>query len=288
MNREEFLAEVKASDLCPADFDKMYAEFSGYQQKAMDTLKELHRVCEKNSVAYQLAYGSLLGAIRDGGQIPWDYDIDVFVPYEQKQKLIEALRKDLDEGFYFYCPEVDPGCRHVIMRLAPKGCRSEALHVDVFYLTGTPEGERERKRHKAQIKKTSQARFYKLVHIFEEGKGHPKILLQLIWGRMLNLFKSVDAAYRQYDALCARYPVEGSAYCVSADSFADWYDFPTEYIRETELISTACGQFRIPVHYEELLNIMYKDYRKIPPLKNRLYEMAAHYERLTRFHKENT
>lgn len=286
MNREEFIAEAKASDLCPDDFEKVYEEFSRYQRKAMDTLKEFHRVCEKNSVEYQLAYGSLLGAIRDCGQIPWDYDIDVFVPYEQKQKLIDALKNDLDEKFYFYCPEMDSQCRHVIMRLAPKGCRSEALHVDVFYLTGAPENVSEREYHKRLIKKMSDIRFYKLVNVAEEGKGHPKLMLQMILGKIRNLFQSVEGAYKQYDALCSRYSVWSSTYCVSADSFADWYDFPAKYIYETQLISTECGQFRISVHYEELLSIMYGDYRKIPPLKNRLNELFHHYERLTRFHAE--
>ena len=49
--------------------------------------------------SYQLAYGSLLGAIRDGGQITWDYDIDVFIPYEERGQLIEALNRDLKSEF---------------------------------------------------------------------------------------------------------------------------------------------------------------------------------------------
>lgn len=61
----------------------------------MDTLIEFHRVCEKSNIEYELAYGSLLGAIRDNGQIPWDYDIDVFVAFKDKERLIETLKKNL-------------------------------------------------------------------------------------------------------------------------------------------------------------------------------------------------
>ena len=97
MKSNEFLEEVLRSDICPDDFEKIYSEFQDYQQMAIDALNEFHRICEKNKITYQLAYGSLLGAIRDGGQIPWDYDVDVIVPYEEKriylQSIIATVRK---------------------------------------------------------------------------------------------------------------------------------------------------------------------------------------------------
>lgn len=120
MTSEEFLKEVLSSPLCPDNFEEIYKEFRKYQKITMDTLIEFHRVCEKSNIEYELAYGSLLGAIRDNGQIPWDYDIDVFVAFKDKERLIETLKKELDDKYYFYCPEVNQKCRHVIMRLAPK------------------------------------------------------------------------------------------------------------------------------------------------------------------------
>ena len=286
MNRETFLQEVLSSGKGPADFAEIYARFNEYQDRAMDTLRELHRVCEKNNISYQLAYGSLLGAIRDGGQIPWDYDIDVFVPYEQKQALIEALRRDLGEDYYFRCPETDAKCRGVAMRLAPKGYRSEVLHVDVFYLTGAPEDPEERKQHVRQIREASWIRFYKLSDIMAEGKGHPKIMLELAVGKLRKMFRSVNAAWSRYQTFCGKYPARSSKICISADVYADWYEFPAEYIWETKLIRTNDGEFRIPVHYDEVLTMIYKDYRKSPSLEQRIYEVLVHHERLERFHKD--
>ena len=77
MDSNQFYDEVVNSSLCPKDFDTIYREFRQFQEDTLETLREFHRVCEKNNVSYQLAFGSLLGAIRDNGQIPWDYDIDV-------------------------------------------------------------------------------------------------------------------------------------------------------------------------------------------------------------------
>ena len=121
MKNQEFLEEVLQSNMCPKNFAEIYKEFEHYQSLAIETLREFHRICEKNAITYQLADGSLLGAIRDGGQIPWDYDVDVFVPYEEKDKLIESLRQELSDKYYFYCPEVNKKCRHFMMRVTPKG-----------------------------------------------------------------------------------------------------------------------------------------------------------------------
>ena len=93
MTSEEFLKEVLSSPQCPDNFEEIYKEFQKYQKVTMDTLIEFHRVCEKSNIEYELAYGSLLGAIRDNGQIPWDYDIDVFVAFKDKARLIETLKK---------------------------------------------------------------------------------------------------------------------------------------------------------------------------------------------------
>ena len=98
MNQKEFYNEVKDSNICPDNFEKIYDEFQKYQKATLSTLKEFHRVCEINNIRYQLAYGSLLGAIRDGGQIPWDYDIDVILPIEEKSTLIKALDRDLNNN----------------------------------------------------------------------------------------------------------------------------------------------------------------------------------------------
>ena len=52
MTSHEFLQEVLKSDFCPDNFERVYFEFQQYQQAAIDTLNEFHRVCEKNGIHY--------------------------------------------------------------------------------------------------------------------------------------------------------------------------------------------------------------------------------------------
>jgi len=82
MKAQQFVDEVKISGLAQNNFSEVYNDFRHYQKLAIGTLQAFSRVCEQNGISYQLAWGSLLGAVRDGGQIPWDYDVDVFVPYQ--------------------------------------------------------------------------------------------------------------------------------------------------------------------------------------------------------------
>lgn len=280
MTSEEFLKEVLSSPQCPDNFEEIYKEFQKYQKVTMDTLIEFHRVCEKSNIEYELAYGSLLGAIRDNGQIPWDYDVDVFVAFKDKERLIETLKKELDDKYYFYCPEVNRKCRHVIMRLAPKGYRSEALHVDVFYYVGTPNSVEERKLHIEQIKRTAHTRYCKLVNCKEEAGGNVKKYIRLMLDKMKYSMKKTEDLKNEYEKLCQMYPIDESDYLVSADVFADCYEFPRSLFEETELFHTVDGTFRIPKQYAELLTLVYKDYMCIPDLDTRIHEVMTHYNYL--------
>lgn len=62
------------------------------QQGLLDLLKAFHAFCVEKGVRYSLAYGSLLGAIRHGGFIPWDDDLDVFVDRKNYDRLVGLLK----------------------------------------------------------------------------------------------------------------------------------------------------------------------------------------------------
>ena len=70
-----------------------------FKGKKLEILKELDRVCVAANIKYFLAYGTLLGAVRHGGFIPWDDDIDVFMTYSEFDKLL--YHQDLLKSNYF-------------------------------------------------------------------------------------------------------------------------------------------------------------------------------------------
>ncbi len=72
------------------DTDNKYGTLSA-QTGLLELLKEFHSFCVQNDICYSLAYGSLLGAIRHKGFIPWDDDLDVFVDRKNYDRLVEVL-----------------------------------------------------------------------------------------------------------------------------------------------------------------------------------------------------
>lgn len=280
MNSEQFLNEVIESDLCPKNFENIFEEFSEYQQAAIDTLNEFHRICVKNNIRYQLAYGSLLGAIRDHGQIPWDYDIDVFIPISYKDRLIIALSSELDNRFYFNCPEVNAKCCNYMIRLAPKGYDTEAMHVDVFYLIGAPEDGKERLILANKVKDVFCRREHKLKCLSRASQKNIKIFLWLLKLKLRSVFYTVKKLDKSFNEICFMYDMDETKRCISVDAESDRRFFNSERMWDTKLITTDIGEFMIPKNYDEILTQLYGDFNCIFPLKDRLRELLIHYERL--------
>lgn len=77
------------------------------QEKQLEILHELDRVCKKNHLKYCLASGTCLGAVRHGGFIPWDDDIDVYMSWSDAQKLVEH-QSDFGEQYFVQSYKTDP------------------------------------------------------------------------------------------------------------------------------------------------------------------------------------
>ncbi len=78
------------------------------QMTELEILKDFDKICKKYGLTYFLEGGTLLGALRHQGFIPWDDDIDLIMPRKDYQELLKLYRKGLLKGYFFQCIETDP------------------------------------------------------------------------------------------------------------------------------------------------------------------------------------
>ncbi len=78
---------------------------SSLQKELLNLLKIIDKICRKNDIEYWLDFGTLLGAVRHKGFIPWDDDVDICVPTDHYPKLLKLLHQEKDRNsdiFLFY------------------------------------------------------------------------------------------------------------------------------------------------------------------------------------------
>ena len=78
------------------------AQLGQVQKLELELLLEVDRICRKHQLKYSLGYGTLLGAIRHGGFIPWDDDVDILMLREDYERFKVICQSELNRDKYFY------------------------------------------------------------------------------------------------------------------------------------------------------------------------------------------
>ena len=199
------------------------------QKYILHVLREVTRVLEELKIPYFMQGGTMLGAIRHGGFIPWDDDVDLGIPRVDYDRLLKEVSARLPENLelrtyddetdhhYYFARIVDK--RYQIRRMGSIEERLENIWVDLFPLDGMPNGCISRQWHKMRLLFT-RLKFH--LSCFEKVNikrpGRPlveRIIIRIAMitrvGKWWNTRKQLD----KMDRLLKKYPPEKSKYLVN-------------------------------------------------------------------------
>lgn len=119
------------------------------QNVELDMLRDFIEVAERNSVNYSLSGGSVLGAVRHKGFIPWDDDIDINMPRKDFEHFKRIFEKELGGDYELYAPELGRNYGLAMSQIKKKGTvyrsfnelsqKESGICVDIFIMESVPD-----------------------------------------------------------------------------------------------------------------------------------------------------
>lgn len=238
----------------------------------LEILDYMHSFCEANNINYTLAFGTLIGAIRHKGYIPWDDDIDIAMPYPDYKRFLEIFNIN-NEKFKVIDVETDDRFPYIMAKiekkktliLEPGVTYKFGVNIDIFPIYGMPDNPTKQLKHFYKMKKYQKKVFYRLIPFDKKRKWYKNIILALIKLFLLpyNFYK-----LRQ---LAKKFPYEESNNVkITSFEMKKPSVFPKEYFDNRILAEFEGKNYYIPTNYDIILKDIYGDYMKFPPEEKRV------------------
>lgn len=248
----------------------------------LEMLIEVDRICRKNNIKYSLDGGTLLGAVRHGGFIPWDDDLDIMFTHEEYEKFYNVCKKDLDPTrFFFQDFRNDPCYRWgygKIRRLDTEYIKKGQEHlkqktgicIDVFDYQYLPQSNIKKKLYRFKmfcIRKT----MYSALGRYAEKKWTMRLWYWILNMIPINIVQR--ARLKELNALngicsdkmsCEMFPTPSKKEGIDSSIFSEYQNIKFEGMN-----------FMSVKKVDEYLSISYGDYMVLPPLEKRKGVMNA-------------
>ena len=268
------------------------------QAYMLDMLKHLVSVFYDNDIKYYIIGGTLLGAIRHKGFIPWDDDIDLGMERSDYEKFLKVCEKQLppymrlrvywDDSYhhYYWARVVDT--RYHIKRMGSLNERQEELWIDILPLDGMPSGKAAYLLHKCRLQTARliyHVSCFEKVNLLRPGRPlvHRVIIKFILATHLWKVFAVLDTkkCLDRIDRLLKKYSIEDTGYLMDYMGSTKGFPpaFPVHKFRDPIKYEFEDMQLMGPSDADYYLSSIYHDYMTLPPKENRNVHAEAFVER---------
>lgn len=241
-------------------------------------LKEVDRICRKHGIKYMLFAGTALGAVRHGGFIPWDDDLDVCMLRSEYDKFLSVAQNELDPSVYHVQKEYSEhwmGCFSKIRKnntafmekVVPKDREQhQGIYIDIFPCDNLANG-----------KLAAKLQFYSSKIVIAKcltKKGYLTNSIAkkafMFFCRILPFKPFLNKALRRKDGSSDRV----HSFFAASHSF-EKSCYSRKWFEENVSMKFEDGEYPVSAHYDKLLSVLYGDYMQIPAPEDRVCKEHA-------------
>ena len=249
------------------------------QLQELEILLEFRRICQRHNLQYFLTAGTLLGAVRHKGFIPWDDDIDIAMPREEYERFARLCQSELGAQYLFQDYTTESNFPYMFAKIRKHGtCVCEpslddidmhkGIYIDIFPLDICPD-----QKWKAVV-------FFKGVELLDCAVldrvsaqfvcGYQKLYMRFLFSVLRRFPNQTLFKLREWLRKGMAAGASGKKLC----TVGGHHGFPretyqAEWFEQTDELSFEGHAFSVPGGWNELLCNMYGDYMELPPVTER-------------------
>ncbi len=258
------------------------------QQASLDILLETDRICRQHGISYMLDSGTLLGAVRHKGFVPWDDDIDIAMTRDNFERFRAVAMNELAAGMELVMPN-ELGSGDVFYDFTPRiiylnsrrhadsdemhyyGGKLNHLWVDIFILDNISDNiflDKLTRFRQMTLYGFAMSKRYSLDMGKYSNMNRLKVQTLVTLGRCTDM----QDIFKRQESLSVRYNTGNTKRLYYSNYQPDYLGvtLKREWVEPVEELEFEGHMLMVPAYYHEVLTEVYGDYMQLPPVEQRV------------------